>query len=1418
VIQHAVVSPGTGYDRLAVRNVEVRVRDDDTPDVWVFQGGLSGTGAVPVFVEDGRTLVLEGDQTTGIRDELRVQLAKAPAAGTVVVLDVQMSAATDQQILLTNLAADSRLTFANGRWQVTFNATNWNQQVRIGVEARDDAMKEDPATVAVSFVRNDTLTTDANWVYPNLRAPVERVEIRVLDNDTPGGLALQTDGSTILVPNFSGTAADETITDSYALRLTRQPVVSANVAVLTDGLADVVTVNGQAATYVDIGTTRFSTFYENSVTFSNGGVGGRGLIQRNITGSFIEEGFRVGELIGIANADVNHNGTFTIFSVSATQIVLTQAFSTAAVVTDTFVTLGEMTREGEFQGTARYFGGGLGAVTRTEGGWLQDGFLEGMRVRMTFGNVSGIFKIQTIGGDNATKDNVIIFVNDGTLPTINSDTQAFTITRVAAQVTFSANNWYIPQTIVMRADPFYVLPEVFDEVLVSHVRPHLLSELKGPIEFEGGATGADRSLNAAAKLPGELDAFLIPVGPQSAESRQVDVLTIFADGSLQNLNGKTDHVSVRGFGLPDGVNFNLAAPIFGETGAFADGIGYGKLSFIGGVRVAAGDVSSVEVVNLLLGQGDDVVDTLDTLRNESAIVATAGFVFTSAAGGGSIARAGFDFAAAGFRPGQTLTIGGVTGSWTIVSIGDAGADPNDNSILNLSGPALPVLAGPRTLTATDPLVSVTLAVTVVASADGGTMTRAAGSWLTDGFSVGDLVYVSPIPNGTRWRVGAISSDGRTLTLEGPSLNQIKNDTYSFSLPGPHGGLTMIHGGGNQLIQLTGQLHTQAGTTRLTRLDGLSWLEPKFAVNMQVQLSGDVDPTTGAQLTRTITAIENASGGVLAANSFVGAGAGSTLVLSGSNFTATGASLRTLTATVPSGEFTVARIGGDFLTVTGGGGPTSPLVLYGDTSQDGTWYAGRNHHVLGSHFGQKPFDAFASLPAFTNEDADWIMPIADLYKRAGNDTIIGNTLFAALDPGSLPTVGFVGYGGAGNDILFGSQAGDHLAGGGGNDGILGLRGNDIIIGDSGINVDFTNRAMRYATVDASPSPGLDPAQLTNGTFMRPAPSPMRDRMIAGADVLGGDSSGSAPLTDASSADIIGGDHIIVTQNVADPHLPSPLPQRIQTTGAVTSIVSTTPHNGQADVIAGNEGNDTIIGGPGVDNINGGGQAGDVIFQDGTPMVAAAAPAVPVTVAPLTAAEAEGLLAAARRIWARSGLVSTEQLAATRDVTVEVLDLPGLTLGNAAGGVIQLDLDAAGHGWFVDPTPLRNEEFRRAGGELVARDGSVAGGRMDLLTVVVHELGHLMGFVDGQAGVGPMAATLDVGQRIGADHAHGLIQVPPAFALGAARVFAEAVGDFVEPAWAAALREVAQGAALGGAAAPRMEEGGAIDWSQAWRPGR
>ncbi|HJZ60204.1 MAG TPA: SdrD B-like domain-containing protein, partial [Gemmataceae bacterium] len=90
---------------------------------------------------------------------------------------------------------------------------------------------------------------------------------------------------------------------------------------------------------------------------------------------------------------------------------------------------------------------------------------------------------------------------------------------------------------------------------------------------------------------------------------------------------------------------------------------------------------------------------------------------------------------------------------------------------------------------------------------------------------------------------------------------------------------------------------------------------------------------------------------------------------------------------------------------------------------------------------------------------------------------------------------------------------------------------------------------------------------------------------------------------------------------------------------------------------------------------------------------------------------------------------------------VADLPGSFLGTVTGNTVWIDRDAAGHGWFVDPTPRDDAEFPAAA-------GTAAAGRMDLLTVVSHEIGRLLGLDVPDAGQYPvMSLTLAPGTRLG-----------------------------------------------------------------------
>ena len=120
--------------------------------------------------------------------------------------------------------------------------------------------------------------------------------------------------------------------------------------------------------------------------------------------------------------------------------------------------------------------------------------------------------------------------------------------------------------------------------------------------------------------------------------------------------------------------------------------------------------------------------------------------------------------------------------------------------------------------------------------------------------------------------------------------------------------------------------------------------------------------------------------------------------------------------------------------------------------------------------------------------------------------------------------------------------------------------------------------------------------------------------------------------------------------------------------------------------------------------------------------------------LTQAQLDSVVAAAIAQWAHAG-ASAAQLAALAAITFSVVDLSGNIIGDQTPGHIYIDSDAAGHGWFIDPTPNDNSEFTNAqnaaGTDLHADPSSAAAGHLDLLTAVTHELGHVLGLEDANA---------------------------------------------------------------------------------------
>ena len=98
-----------------------------------------------------------------------------------------------------------------------------------------------------------------------------------------------------------------------------------------------------------------------------------------------------------------------------------------------------------------------------------------------------------------------------------------------------------------------------------------------------------------------------------------------------------------------------------------------------------------------------------------------------------------------------------------------------------------------------------------------------------------------------------------------------------------------------------------------------------------------------------------------------------------------------------------------------------------------------------------------------------------------------------------------------------------------------------------------------------------------------------------------------------------------------------------------------------------------------------------------------------------------------------------------VKIEMANLPAGMLGETSGNTIWIDDDGAGYGWFVDPTPYDDAEFLAATAtNLIARSGSAAGNRADLLTTVMHEMGHLLGYQHSSE-LDLMHSTLLLGER-------------------------------------------------------------------------
>ena len=274
----------------------------------------------------------------------------------------------------------------------------------------------------------------------------------------------------------------------------------------------------------------------------------------------------------------------------------------------------------------------------------------------------------------------------------------------------------------------------------------------------------------ASSSPARADAALFEIPAQAPESSQIDVLNVFNDSSQADGVGTMTSTTLTGFGMSKGLTFD-GGTAFGEPATFPGGISFGTIGFVNGQFTTDGAKSTIEVLNVLLGQGNDKLTITGTLDPATEIVHA-------------------DHLHRRRRHRAT----GAGDDWF-------------------------------TLTRRD-----------------GTNWAPGGANAASDFVVGQQVLISGVAGRLarrrrlRQRPHARARRGR------PALAAATNvDEDRVSVPGPHGGLTVVHGGGNFELQLDANVDVAASSLDRARRPLLARRRlPGRPADLDRRLDDDVD--------------------------------------------------------------------------------------------------------------------------------------------------------------------------------------------------------------------------------------------------------------------------------------------------------------------------------------------------------------------------------------------------------------------------------------------------------------------------------------------------------------------------------------------------------------------------------------------------
>ena len=144
------------------------------------------------------------------------------------------------------------------------------------------------------------------------------------------------------------------------------------------------------------------------------------------------------------------------------------------------------------------------------------------------------------------------------------------------------------------------------------------------------------------------------------------------------------------------------------------------------------------------------------------------------------------------------------------------------------------------------------------------------------FVLGQQVLLSGVAGDVARRRQSPAACSRSSAAQARRRSRTQtNVVKTVSVPGPHGGLTVVHGGGN--FGALAERAVDVAASSLTRRDGLSWLDDGYQIGQRISIAGSTTTWADHRLRRRDLR--------RSADPFARCGKGATMLLSGATLTA-----------------------------------------------------------------------------------------------------------------------------------------------------------------------------------------------------------------------------------------------------------------------------------------------------------------------------------------------------------------------------------------------------------------------------------------------------------------------------------------------------------------------------------------------------